>query len=65
MQVFKTIVQLTYFRSYGLCVKVEHIFMNNFWGGFPKIAMKSSIIDLDSYTIPNFKEFVNIWCVQP
>ena len=38
--------------------QVEHIFMNNFWlyfwGGFPKMAIKSSIIGLDSYTIPHF-----------
>ena len=58
MQVFRTIAQLTNFRSHGLCVKVEHIFMNNFrlyfWGGFPKKATKSSIIDLDSYTILHF-----------
>ena len=59
MQVFRTIAQLTYFRSYGLCVKVEPIFMNifwlYFWGDFPKVAMKSSIIGLDIYIIPHFK----------
>ena len=30
MQVFRAIAQFTYFRSYGLCVKVEPIFMNIF-----------------------------------
>ena len=49
MQVFRPIAQFTYFGSYGLCVKVEHIFMNifwlYFWGDFPKMAMESSIID--------------------
>ena len=59
MQVFRIIAQFTYFRSHGLCVKVEHIFMNNFrlyfWGGFPKIAIQSSIIELDSYIIPHFQ----------
>ena len=59
MQVFRTIAQLTNFRSHGLCVKVEHIFMNNFrlyfWGGFPKMAIKSSIIGLGTYIIPHFK----------
>ena len=37
----RTIAQLTYFRSYSLCVKVEHIFMNifglYFWGDIPKM----------------------------
>ena len=64
MQVFRTIAQFTFFQSHGLCVKVEHIFMNNFslyfWGGFPKMATKSSIIALDSYIIPHFK--ANISC---
>ena len=59
MQVFRAIAQFTYFRSYGLCVKVEPIFMNifwlYFWGDFPKMAMKSSIIGLDIYIIPHFK----------
>ena len=59
MQVFRTIAQFTYFRLYGLCVKVEHIFMHifwlYFWGNFLKMAMKSSIIGLDSYIIPHFK----------
>ena len=59
MQVFRAIAQFTYFRSYGLCVKVKPIFTNifwlYFWGDFPKMAMKSSIIGLDSYIIPHFK----------
>ena len=59
MQVFRTIAQFTFFRSHGLCVKVEDIFMNNFrlyfWGGFPKMAIKSSIIALETYIIPHFK----------
>ena len=59
MQVFRTIAQLTYFRYHGLCVKAEGIFMNNFrlyfWGGFPKMAIKSSIIGLGTYIIPHFK----------
>ena len=62
---FRTIVQLTYFWSYGLCIKVEHIFMNNFclyfWGGFPKIIIKLSIIGLNSYTIPHLK--ANMSCM--
>ena len=59
MQVFRAIAQFTYFRSYGLCVKVKPIFTNifwlYFWGDFPKMAMKSSIIGLDAYIIPHFK----------
>ena len=59
MQVFSTIEQFTYFQSYGLCVMVEHILWNifwlYFWGDFPKMTMKSSIIKLDSYIIPHFK----------
>ena len=59
MQVFMTISLLTYFRSHVLCVKVEHIFMNDFslyfWGDFPKMPIKSSIIGLDPYIIHNFK----------
>ena len=30
MQVLRAIAQFTYFRSYGLSVKVEHIFMDIF-----------------------------------
>ena len=59
MQVFMTIALLTYFRSHVLCVKVEHIFMNDFslyfWGDFSKMPMKSSIVGLDPYIIPHFK----------
>ena len=41
---------LTFFRSIGLCVKVEHNFLNNFclimWGCFWKLVMKSPIIGI-------------------
>merc|ERR1711923_446278 len=59
MQVFMTIALLTYFRSHVFYVKVEYIFMNDlslyFWGDFPKIPMKSSIVGPDPYIIPHFK----------
>merc|ERR1711923_1755 len=59
MQVFMTIALLTYFRSHVLCVKVERIFMNDFslyfWGDFPKMPTKSSIVGSDPYIIPHFK----------
>ena len=56
MQVFMTIALLTYFRSHVLCVKViMNDFSLYFWGDFPKMPMKSSIVGSDPYIIPHFK----------
>ena len=59
MHVVMTLALLAYFRSHDLCIKVEHNFMNDFslyfWGDFPKMPMKPSVIGLDTYIIPHFK----------
>ena len=58
MQDFRTIAQFTYFRSYGLCQGRAHFhehFLTVFLDGFPKMSIKSSIIQLGPYIIPHFK----------
>ena len=52
--IFMTLLPVLWFMHQGQAHFHEYSLLY-FWGGFPKMAMKLSIIGLDSYIIPHFK----------